>query len=66
MSADFGSDIELLAISEVAKLLTISVSAVRRLQQARQLAFMKVGGSVRFLKSDVVNYLKSRRVEAAD
>jgi excisionase family DNA binding protein len=64
MSANSNSTIELLTIAEVAKLLTISVSGVRRLQQARCLPFVKIGGSVRFCKSDIVSYLQNSRVEA--
>ena len=56
--------LELLTIKEVVGLLKISPSSVRRLQQGRHLPFIKVGGSVRFDKSDVINYLKKQRVEA--
>ena len=63
-----GSDpkIELLTINEVAGFLKISVSGVRRLQQARFLPFMKVGGSVRFLVGDLVSYLEKQRVEPVE
>lgn len=57
---------ELLTIQEVARLLRISVAGVRRLQSARHLPFLKIGGSVRFDKSDVVAYLAGQRVEAID
>ena len=63
MPDDFGP-IELLTISEAAEALRISTSGVRRLQAARHLAFVKVGGSVRFIKNDIVSYLKKRRVES--
>jgi excisionase family DNA binding protein len=66
MSANSGPSIELLTIAEVAELLKVSVSGVRRLQQARQLPFIKVGGSVRFSKSDIISYLEKRRVESID
>jgi excisionase family DNA binding protein len=66
MSANSGPSIELLTIAEVAELLKISVSGVRRLQQARRLPFIKVGGSVRFSKNDIVLYLEKRRVESID
>jgi excisionase family DNA binding protein len=56
--------IELLTIREVAELLKISASGVRRLQQERKLPFIKVGGSVRFAKPDIVSYLEKRRVNA--
>jgi excisionase family DNA binding protein len=66
MLIDANSTIELLTISEVAKLLKISVSGVRRLQSGRHLPFVKIGGSVRFSKGDVLTYLKRRRVESID
>jgi excisionase family DNA binding protein len=62
MSIDSNSTIELLTIDELAEQLKISVSGVRRLLQARQLPFIKVGGSIRFLKSDIFAYLKKHRV----
>jgi excisionase family DNA binding protein len=66
MSANSGPAIELLTIPEVAELLKVSVSGVRRLQQARHLPFIKVGGSVRFSKSDIILYLEKRRVESVE
>lgn len=56
----------LLTIIEVAKFLKISPTGVRRLQQQRLIPFLKVGGSVRFLKEDIVSYLKKRRVKAIE
>jgi excisionase family DNA binding protein len=53
---------ELLTTAEVARLLNISVSSVRRLQSARALPYVKVGGSVRFTKSDISSYLARTRV----
>ena len=64
MSIDSNSAIELLTIAEVAGILKISMSGVRRLQQARQLPFVKVGGSIRFSKGDIASYLEKIRVEA--
>jgi excisionase family DNA binding protein len=64
MSSDPNSTIELLTIVEVAEVLKISATGVRRLQQARQLPFIKVGGSVRFLKRDIIVYLEKQRVES--
>jgi excisionase family DNA binding protein len=62
MSSDPNSTIELLTITEVAEVLKISATGVRRLQQARQLPFIKVGGSVRFFKRDIIVYLEKQRV----
>lgn len=56
--------IELLTIKEVAELLKISQMSVRRLQQGRHLPFIKVGGSIRFAKSDIVEYLKKQRIDS--
>ena len=56
--------IELLTIKDVAELLKVSQTSVRRLQQGRHLPFIKVGGSIRFAKTDIFEYLKKGRVEA--
>ena len=56
-------EIELLTIKEVAMLLKVSLMTVRRLQGG-QIPFIKVGGAVRFAKSDIIEYLKRARVEA--
>jgi len=58
--------IELLTIKDVAKLLKVSEMSVRRLQQGRHLPFIKVGGSIRFSESDIVEYLKKQRIDAID
>jgi len=52
----------LLTIAQAAEFLTISVSGVRRLQQARRIPFFKVGGSLRFAKDDLASYLAQQRV----
>lgn len=56
--------IEMFTIKDVAELLKVSQSSVRRLQQGRHLPFVKIGGSIRFAKSDIVEYLKKGRVES--
>jgi excisionase family DNA binding protein len=61
---DRETDVVLLDVTEVAKFLKISVSTVRRLQQQRHIPFCKVGGLIRFTKSDIVDYLKRERVAA--
>jgi len=55
---------ELLTVAEAAAMLRISMAGMRRLQQRRLIPFIKVGGSVRFAKCDLVAYLRKRRVEA--
>ncbi len=66
ISTDSIPRIELLTIGEVAKLLKISVASVRRIQQQRHISFFKVGGSVRFAKSDIIAYLAKQRVGSID
>jgi excisionase family DNA binding protein len=61
---DFSSP--LLTLSEVAEFLKISVTGVRRLQQQRHIPFLKVGGSVRFLKEDLIFYLRKQRMEVIE
>jgi excisionase family DNA binding protein len=64
MSIESGHSLELLTIPEVARLLNISVPSVRRLQQQRRIPFFKVGGGIRFERSDIVAYLQKRRVHS--
>lgn len=66
LSSGSNPALELLTVAETARFLTISRSGVRRLQQARQLPFIKVGGSIRFAKRDLIAYVAKRRVEALD
>jgi len=58
--------LELLTVAETASFLRVSITGIRRLQQARHLPFFKVGGSLRFAKSDLLAYLQKRRVEPID
>jgi excisionase family DNA binding protein len=62
MPNDSSQTMELLTIAGVAEFLKISKSTVRRLQQRRLIPFFKVGGSIRFTKSDLVSYLEKQRV----
>jgi excisionase family DNA binding protein len=62
MSIDAVSPSGLLTIPEVAELLKLSVSTVRRLQRQRKIPFVKVGGSIRFIEKDLAAYLERRRV----
>jgi excisionase family DNA binding protein len=66
MSIDFNAPIELWTIAEVADQLKISTSGVRRLQHTGKIPFIKVGGSIRFFRSDVVAFLHEHRLEAID
>lgn len=62
MTIDSSLALELLTIHEVAKILKISISSVRRLLDARSITFHKVGGSVRVAMSDILSYLQKQRV----
>ena len=55
--------IELLTVAEAARLLGVSASGMRRLQQERRIPFFKVGRCVRFAKGDLAAYLAQRRIE---
>jgi len=66
MSTETRPELELLTIPEVAEYLKLSIPTVRRLQQQRYIAFIKVGGRIRFTKSDVMSYLKTRWVSSVD
>jgi excisionase family DNA binding protein len=66
MSIEPDPQLGLLTLTEVAELLRISVPTVRRLQQQRKMPFVKVGGRIRFIRSDVASYLEKRRVRSID
>lgn len=59
----FNHAAELLTTPEVATLLKISVSVVRRLKDQRRIPFIKVGGAVRFTRADVTSFLEHARRE---
>jgi excisionase family DNA binding protein len=64
MSIDCDPFIDLLTIREAANLLRLSVSGVRRLQRQRRIPFIKLGGSIRFDRRDLANFLNKNRVQA--
>jgi excisionase family DNA binding protein len=66
MSIDADQTAGLLTITEVAEFLRISIPTVRRLIEQRQIPFLKVGGSIRFTRSDIDAYLQKRRVRSID
>jgi excisionase family DNA binding protein len=66
MSIDADPFLGLLTIADVAELLKLSASTVRRLQQQRKIPFIKVGGRIRFTRSDIASYLETRRVCSID
>ncbi len=66
MSINSTDALELLTLAETAGLLRIAVPTLRRLQQQHKIPSVKVGGSVRFLKSDIAAYIAKMRVEAIE
>lgn len=54
---------ELLTVAQAAKVLGVSGSGMRRLQQGRHIPFFKIGRCVRFARSDLAAYLSRRRIE---
>jgi excisionase family DNA binding protein len=63
MPIDCDPSIDLLTIREAANLLRLSVSGVRRLRRQRRIPFIKLGGSIRFDRRDLVSLLNKNRVK---
>jgi len=55
---------DLLRIEEAAEVMGMSARHVRRLVTERQIAFHKLGRSVRIARADIAAYVESGRVEA--
>jgi excisionase family DNA binding protein len=62
MAADLGSTSELLTVAEAARMLRISATGMRRLQQERTVPFIRIRKAVRFLRRDLIAYLERQRV----
>ncbi len=58
--------VELLLPEEVAECLRVSKTTIYRLVESRQLPFIRVGGALRFLKSDVLAYLAGQRIASVE
>jgi excisionase family DNA binding protein len=54
----------LLTPDDLARFLSISKTGVYRLVEKRRIPFLRVGGSLRFEKKDVLSYLDGNRVES--
>ncbi len=52
-----------LSPQEISELLGVSVASIYRLIDARKLAAFKIGNSLRVLKEDMIEYLKSQRID---
>lgn len=53
----------LISPDELSELFKISKSSVYRLIDKREITFYKIGGKLRFSKTDVEKYLKSVRID---
>ena len=54
--------LELLTIGEVAKLFNVKESKLRRAILKKEIPYLKLGGLIRFKKSDLEEYLNGQRV----
>jgi excisionase family DNA binding protein len=61
MDIETEDEFQLLTVRDVAKMLRLSESKIRDMQQAGRLPYMKIGGSVRFDQLDMLEYLKQRK-----
>ena len=64
MNIDSNTINNLLTPADVAKFLKISKVGVYRLTDKRLIRFYKIGGSLRFAKADIIEYLKDNKVES--
>ena len=53
---------QFLSVSELSDFLNISKVTVYRLVETRKIAFYKIGGSIRFNKKDVLDYLETSKI----
>ena len=58
--------VELLLLKEVAECLRVSPTTIYRLTEKRVLPFIRIGGQLRFQKSDVLAYLAGQRVASVE
>ena len=63
MTTDSNTLPNMLTPDELARYFRISKTGVYRLVEKRQIPFYRVGGSLRFAKSDVKAYLGGNRIE---
>lgn len=53
-----------LSPNELAKLVNVSKCSIYRLVEKRQIPFYKIGGSLRFKKEDIINYLEMSHIKS--
>lgn len=54
----FGSEIEMLTIRDLSKFLRLTEQSIYRLTREGKIPYYKVGGSIRFRKSEIDAYLR--------
>ncbi len=54
---------KLMTPGELSELLSVSKTTINRLVGKRIIPFYKVGGSLRFERSEIMEYLKDNRIE---
>lgn len=59
-----GGPIELLTVEEVAAFLRLKPRGIYSLVEQRRIPFIKVSNRLRFLRSDVIDWLQKNRVPA--
>ena len=64
MTADLNTLPNMFTPDDLARYFRISKTGVYRLVEKRQIPFYRVGGSLRFAKSDVLAYLGGNRIES--
>jgi len=57
---------QFLTPSELAEMLKLSKATVYRMVDKQELPFCKIGGSLRFRMSDVVEYIENCRIKPAN
>jgi excisionase family DNA binding protein len=56
----------LLTVADLAELLQLTVKGVYSMVESRRVPFVRVSNRVRFLRSDVLQWLKENRVPASE
>lgn len=49
---------EVLTVKEAAAFLKVSIPTIYQLKARKEIPFRKIGGSLRFLKSELIDYIK--------
>jgi excisionase family DNA binding protein len=64
MSDNNTNSSSLLLVSDLAKILKMSKTAVYRIISSRKIPFYKIGHNIRFAEKDVLKYLEDNRVKS--